>query len=126
MSHDTRKAVFGVSDQLKHNAACTVTEVKSLKFLIQIRRLYYPSSENKGTDQLCSYSTADLRLCFRVGNNSVFSRCGSYHCGDNQQEGTKKSAGLTFNEIKTYIVIKNAQYAPLQEHTYVHLIGSAY
>ena len=35
-------------------------------------------SENKGADQLCSYCTADLRLCFRLGNNPVFSRCGSY------------------------------------------------
>ena len=27
--------------------------------------MYYPCSENKGADQLCSYCTADLRLCFR-------------------------------------------------------------
>ena len=26
--------------------------------------MYYPSSENKGADQLCSYCEADLRLCF--------------------------------------------------------------
>ena len=39
--------------------------------------MYYPSSENKGTDQLRSYCEADLRLCFRIGNNPVFSRCGS-------------------------------------------------
>ena len=24
-------------------------------------------SKNKGADQLCSYCTADLRLCFRIG-----------------------------------------------------------
>ena len=29
--------------------------------------MYYPSGENKGADQLCSYCTADLRLCFRIG-----------------------------------------------------------
>ena len=28
--------------------------------------LYYPSSENKGVDQLRSYCEADLRLCFRI------------------------------------------------------------
>ena len=28
--------------------------------------LYYPYSENKGTDQLCSECAADLRLCFRI------------------------------------------------------------
>ena len=39
--------------------------------------MYSPSSENKGADQLRSYCEADLRLCFRIGNNPVFSRCGS-------------------------------------------------
>ena len=34
-------------------------------------------SENKGADQLCSYCTADLRLCFRICRNPVFSLCGS-------------------------------------------------
>ena len=28
--------------------------------------MYYPCGENKGADQLCSYCTADLRLCFRI------------------------------------------------------------
>ena len=40
--------------------------------------MYYPSSENKGADQLRSYCEADLRLCFRIGNNPVFSQSGSY------------------------------------------------
>ena len=40
--------------------------------------LYYPSSENKGADQLRGYREADLRLCFRLGKNPVFSRCGSF------------------------------------------------
>ena len=35
--------------------------------------LYYPCSENKGADQLRSYCEADLRLCFRIGENLVFS-----------------------------------------------------
>ena len=39
--------------------------------------MYYPCSENKGADQLRGYREADLRLCFRIGNNPVFSRCGS-------------------------------------------------
>ena len=30
--------------------------------------MYYPSSENKGADQLRSYCEADLRLCFRIGS----------------------------------------------------------
>ena len=40
--------------------------------------MFYPSSENKGADQLRGYREADLRLCFRLGKNPVFSRCGSY------------------------------------------------
>ena len=39
--------------------------------------MYYPCSENKGADQLRSYCEADLRPCFRIGKNPVFSRCGS-------------------------------------------------
>ena len=41
--------------------------------------MYYPCSENKGADQLRGYREADLRLCFRIGKNPVFSRCGSLH-----------------------------------------------
>ena len=39
--------------------------------------LYYLCSENKGADQLRGYREADLRLCFRIGENPVFSRRGS-------------------------------------------------
>ena len=41
------------------------------------RKKYYPCSENKGADQLCGYRTTDLRLCFRICKNPVFSRRGS-------------------------------------------------
>ena len=40
--------------------------------------LYYPCSENKGADQLCSYHTADRRLCFRLCKFLVFSCGGSF------------------------------------------------
>ena len=44
-----------------------VQSERSLKVWIQVEEeVYYPSSENKGTDQLCSYWTADLHLCFRI------------------------------------------------------------
>ena len=46
---------------------------RSLKFRIYVEEeLYYPSSENKGADQLRSYCEADLRLCFRLGRLLVF------------------------------------------------------
>ena len=38
----------------------------------------YPSSENKGADQLRSYCEADLRLCFRLCRLLVFP-CGGSH-----------------------------------------------
>ena len=42
-------------------------QARSLKFWSYIEEeLYYPSSENKGTDQLRSYREADLRLCFHL------------------------------------------------------------
>ena len=40
--------------------------------------MYYPSSENKGADQLRSYCEADLRLCFRICRLFVFPWGGSY------------------------------------------------
>ena len=41
--------------------------VRDWKFWIKkVEELYYPSSKNKGTDQLRSYCEADLRLCFRL------------------------------------------------------------
>ena len=48
------------------------------KFWIkEVEGLYYPSSENKGADQLRGYSEADLHLCFRICKALVFSRSGS-------------------------------------------------
>ena len=48
-------------------------QARSLKFWSEVEEeLYYPSSENKGADQLRSYCEADLRLCFRLGRLLVF------------------------------------------------------
>ena len=43
--------------------------------------LYSPGSENKGADQLCSYCTADLWLCFRICKNLVLSRAAQLFLG---------------------------------------------
>ena len=37
------------------------------------KELFHPCSENKGADRLCSYHTAELRLCFRTSKNLVLS-----------------------------------------------------
>ena len=51
---------------------------RGLKFRIKVDKgLYNPCSENKGADQLRGYREADLRLCFRICKNPVFSRRGS-------------------------------------------------
>ena len=53
---------------------------RSLKFRIKVEEeLYFPSSENKGADQLRGYREADLRLCFRLCRLLVFSWGGSYN-----------------------------------------------
>ena len=69
------KVVFGVSKPVLHKLACTGSLKKkdrSLKFWICVEELLcYLCSEKKGADQLCSYCTADLCLCFRLGKNSV-------------------------------------------------------
>ena len=55
---------------------------RGLKFWIyEVEGLYYPCSENKDADQLRGYREADLRLCFRICKNPVFSRRGSYAYG---------------------------------------------
>ena len=49
-------------------------QARSLKFWSYVEEeLYYPSSENKGADQLRGYREADLRLCFRICRLLVFS-----------------------------------------------------
>ena len=56
-----------------------------------MEELYYPSSENKGADQLRGYREADLRLCFRLCRLLVFPWGGScivgakYHLWHNKQ-----------------------------------------
>ena len=53
-------------------------QARGLKFWLEVEEeLYYLSSENKGADQLCSYCTDDLCLCFRLSNVLVFSCSGS-------------------------------------------------
>ena len=60
----------------------TQKQARCLKFWLQLKEeLYLPSSENKGAGQFCSYCTADLRLCFRICKNLIFSLCGSFFLG---------------------------------------------
>ena len=47
---------------------------RDLKFeLLEVERLYYLCSENKGADQLRGHREADLHLCFLICKKQVFS-----------------------------------------------------
>ena len=55
-------------------------QARSLKFWSYVEEeLYYPSSKNKGADQLRGYSEADLRLCFRLCRLLFFPWGGSFN-----------------------------------------------
>ena len=55
---------------------------RGLKFCIKKEEvLYYPSSENKGADQLRGYREADLRLCFRICKTLVSQEAALNKCG---------------------------------------------
>ena len=56
-----------------------VQSQKQARSLIYLEEeLHYPSSENKGADQLRGYREADLRLCFRLCRLLVFPWGGSF------------------------------------------------
>ena len=53
---------------------------RSFKFWLKEEEgLYYPCSENKGTDQPCGYREAGLRHCFRICRLFVFLCSGSFN-----------------------------------------------
>ena len=57
-----------------NQAVLSLNMARGLKFQIQKEEgLYYPCRENKGADQLPGYREADMRLCFRIYKNLVFS-----------------------------------------------------
>ena len=46
--------------------------LQTFRFRKYIEELYYLCSENIGTDQLCGYRKADLRLCFCICKKQIF------------------------------------------------------
>ena len=70
-----RKSSFWLPTWSDTNQAVQLQKMaRGLKFRIkEVEGLYYPSSENKGADQLRGYREADLRLCFRICKMLVFS-----------------------------------------------------
>ena len=70
-----RKPVFGVSDQVLHKPGCAITEYgKRLEISDLESRVIVLSVQQKQ-----GYREADLRLCFRICRNPVFSRRGSFN-----------------------------------------------
>ena len=75
MSCDARKPVIGFRTMSDTNWSMQPQKMARC-FIFRIYEeegLYHPCSENKVADQLCSYCTADLRLCFRIGKMLFFS-----------------------------------------------------
>ena len=74
MSHLVAKPTMWFPNRSDTNRPVQEQKIaRSLKFRIEVEEeLYYPSSENKGADQLRSYCEADLRLCFRICRLLVF------------------------------------------------------
>ena len=70
-----RKLVFGVSDPAyTDRAVYSQNMARGSKFRnYEVERSYCLCSENKGADQLRSYCTADLWLCFCICKKQVFS-----------------------------------------------------
>ena len=68
MSCDMRKPTMCFLTRSDTNQAVQAMKMaRGLKFcILEVEVLYYPSSENKGADQLRGYREADLRLCFRI------------------------------------------------------------
>ena len=76
MSHNTRKTgLRGFQPGGTQNQPVqSQKQARGLKRWLYVEEeLYYPRSEIKGADQLYSYCIADLRLCFCIGKNLVFS-----------------------------------------------------
>ena len=77
MSRDKKTGLLGFSTRCDTNQPVqSQKQARGLKFWLEVEeemQWYYPISENKGADQLRSHSTADLRLCFHIRKNPVFS-----------------------------------------------------
>ena len=92
-------------------------QTRSLKFWSSVEEeLYYPSSENKGTDQLRSYCEADLRLCFRLCRLLVFPRLISFISGK-MNEIRKKKVYLKFDCLNELVIL----FVTISRHFYISL-----
>ena len=57
--------------QVQHCIRLIMTEIQEPYMCRVVRKQNYCLCENKGTDQLSSYCTADLRLCFRYTDSTI-------------------------------------------------------
>ena len=66
--------------------------------------MYYPSGENKGADQLCSYCTADLRLCFRIGKKQCGFRKGPIQTEQYKHRRRLDARNFGFRKYRNYTI----------------------
>ena len=67
-----------------------------------MEELYYPSSKNKGTDQLRGYREADLCLCFRLCRLLVFPWGGSLIFEPSHEKTNNLGLQLGSTKIEMY------------------------
>ena len=84
MSLGMRKPTIWVLTRSNTNQSVQSQKIaRSLKFCMkEEERLYYPCSENKGTDQPCGYRKPDLHLWFCTSILQVFLCSGSNNSND--------------------------------------------
>ena len=105
MSRNVGKPMFWILTRSDTNQAVQPPEMaRGLKFCIEeVEVFYYPSSENKGTDQLRGFCEADLCLCFHICKTLVFSWRGSNHWSE-----TRHLITVKFSKIGNVLVIFSA------------------
>ena len=68
-----------VFDSVRHKPGCAATDDGKWLQISEVEGLCHLCIENKGADQLRGFREADLRLCFRICQNPVFSCRGSFY-----------------------------------------------
>ena len=94
---------------------------RSLKFVFRKQRNCTSYvAKNKGADQLCGYREADLRLCFRICKNPLFSWQGSYFSQDFQMHLAVNISNVVKINANRFNLTKKNMLRPFDWQT-VHL-----
>ena len=73
---------------------------------ISRRGIVLSEQRKQSADQLRSYCEADLRLCFRIAKNPVFSRCGSLDLRLCEKTKAQISFAVTLQLFSTFVFVR--------------------